>query len=316
MSNRSLRFAAPILLTLLLAGCSAQTELLPADEQANETSHVPAPHNGHVLRVMTLNAAHSRGTGFHQLLQNGDTARENLATIASVIEREQPDVVALQELDGPSFWSGGFDHAEFLSDQTSLPAFLRAENQRLAGLRYGTALMSRHSLDDGAGFSFPSRGVWPAKGFVVSTMNPAGSDYPAVTVVSVHLDPLRPRMRQRQLRMIADHLDSVDGPTIVMGDFNCEWEEETCLPWFTERMQMEAHAPDAADMATFRLGDKRLDWVLVTPHFGFAEYRVLSDELSDHRAVVAELHWNPAALGPRVVADGEENAATPQVLSR
>lgn len=303
-------------LATALAACSSQLALEPALEQKNSLAvSVPASDQS-LVRVMTLNAAHSRGTGFHQILQDGDTARENLAAIAAVIKREAPHVLALQELDGPSFWSGGFDHAEFLSERGGLPSYLRAENQRMAGLRYGTALMSRYNLADGEGFSFPARGVWPAKGFVVSRMESGGAAYPAVTVVSVHLDPLRPTMRHKQLRMLAEYLGASSEPTIVMGDFNCEWEEETCLQWFTDAVQLQAHSPDAPDLGTFRFGGKRLDWVLASPHFGFGDYRVLDDDLSDHRGVVAELHWLPHAVGPKIVADGEEGRQAGQVLSR
>jgi len=316
MSNRSRNLLVPVLLAAVLAACSSQLELEPAQEQRNSVAiNAPISDQGGV-RVMTLNAAHSRGTGFHQILQDGDTARENLATIAAVIEREAPDVLALQELDGPSFWSGGFDHAEFLSERSGLPSYLRADNQKLAGLRYGTALMSRYTLADGEGFSFPARGVWPAKGFVVSTMETGAADYPSVTVVSVHLDPLRPTMRHKQLRMLAQHLDSNTEPTIVMGDFNCEWEEDTCLQWFTSEMQLQAHAPAAPDLGTFRFGGKRLDWVLASRHFGFSDYKVLTDDLSDHRGVVAELHWLPQPDDPQIVADGEESRQAGQVLSR
>lgn len=312
------RITVPMLLALALSGCAAQLDLVPADAPGNSApAHAAtAPYNG-VLRVMTLNAAHSRGTGFHQMLQDGDTARANLSTIASVVHREAPDLLALQELDGPSFWSGGFDHAGYLSEQTGLAAYLRAENQKAAGLRYGTALMSRHQLADGEGFSFPARGVWPAKGFVVSTMRTASSEHPPVMVISLHLDPLRPKMRHSQLRMLAEYLDGKTGPTIVMGDFNCDWDEATCLPWFTDRMQLQAHNPDAPGPATFRFGDKRIDWVLVSPHFRFNDYRVLEDEMSDHRAVVAELHWNQSFLpAGNVVADGKEDPPARQVLSR
>ncbi len=307
---------APVLVAVALAACSSQLALEPALEQQNSVSVSAPVSNGSIVRVMTLNAAHSRGTGFHQILQNGDTARTNLSTIAAVIEREAPDVLALQELDGPSFWSGSFDHAEFLSQQSGLPSYLRAENQRMAGLRYGTALMSRYNLSDGEGFSFPARGVWPAKGFVVSKIEGGDDSNRAVTVVSVHLDPLRPTMRHKQLRLLAQHLGESSEPTIVMGDFNCEWEEETCLQWFTDTMQLRAHAPDAPDLGTFRLGDKRLDWVLASPHFGFSDYRVLDDDLSDHRGVVAELHWLPHAGGQKIVAEGDEGRPAGPTLSR
>ena len=62
------------------------------------------------LKVMTFNMAHGRGDSFHQLLQSTDTTLDNLDAISVMLNREQPDVIALQEADGPSFWSGNFNH--------------------------------------------------------------------------------------------------------------------------------------------------------------------------------------------------------------
>ena len=64
------------------------------------------------LRVMTLNLAHGRGEAFHQLFQKSTTIIQNLDEISAMLKREQADVVALQEADAPSFWSGNFHHVD------------------------------------------------------------------------------------------------------------------------------------------------------------------------------------------------------------
>ena len=55
-----------------------------------------------VLKVMTLNLAHGRKDRWHQMLLKRRQIEEHLDHIAEVICREKPDVIALQEADGPS----------------------------------------------------------------------------------------------------------------------------------------------------------------------------------------------------------------------
>ena len=61
---------------------------------------------GNSLRVMTLNLAHGRGQGLHQALQNAGVRNSNLEKVRALLAGEAPDLVALQEVDAPSFWSG------------------------------------------------------------------------------------------------------------------------------------------------------------------------------------------------------------------
>ncbi|MGH7338345.1 MAG: endonuclease/exonuclease/phosphatase family protein, partial [Myxococcota bacterium] len=67
------------------------------------------PHTPRPLRLLTLNVAHARRQARHQALLAEPALRRNLQAIAQVLRREAADVVALQEADGPSAWSGGFD---------------------------------------------------------------------------------------------------------------------------------------------------------------------------------------------------------------
>ena len=77
------------------------------------------------LVVMTLNAAHGRADGIHQALLEKQSVEENLDKIGRVLKERSPDVVTLQEADGPSIWSGQFDHVAYLAKaggyENSLP---------------------------------------------------------------------------------------------------------------------------------------------------------------------------------------------------
>ena len=58
------------------------------------------------VRVVTLNMAHGRKDGKNQMLLKGETIRGNLVELAALLDRAEADVIALQEADAESSWSG------------------------------------------------------------------------------------------------------------------------------------------------------------------------------------------------------------------
>lgn len=242
------------------------------------------------MKFITLNLAHGRAAGLHQWLQRRAKIEANLNRVADTLRHEHPDVVALQEADGPCFWSGSFNHIEYLADAAGLPYSVRGEHVRGRWLSYGTAILSRVPLRDAVAVTFARSPPTTPKGFVVAEVS--WPDDPKVTldVVSLHLDFLRTSVRHGQLRTVASVLAMRDRPRVVMGDFNCQWEGrgETVGQWATS-LDLRAYHPTAPNMVTFPLRKTRLDWILVSHPFTFAKHKTLADRLSDHRAVVAVL---------------------------
>ncbi len=76
------------------------------------------------LRVVTLNLAHGRKDGRNQLLQKTETIRNNLGDVAGVLKLVDAHLVALQEADAESSWSGKFNHVAFLGEQADYPLYL------------------------------------------------------------------------------------------------------------------------------------------------------------------------------------------------
>jgi endonuclease/exonuclease/phosphatase family metal-dependent hydrolase len=74
--------------------------------------------------VATLNLAHGRKDSLNQLLLWTSTIKENLNDIADVLGQHKPHVVALQEADAASFWSGSFDHVEYLASNAHYPCLI------------------------------------------------------------------------------------------------------------------------------------------------------------------------------------------------
>ncbi|MEZ5312868.1 MAG: hypothetical protein R2862_04035 [Thermoanaerobaculia bacterium] len=94
---------------------------------------------------MSLNIAHARRKSQHQSLLRETTIRRNLELIAGVIQREEPQVVASSEADGPSSWSGS-STTSACSRSRRLPALVPRRAQSAGAgalrrlLRYGAAL--------------------------------------------------------------------------------------------------------------------------------------------------------------------------------
>jgi len=242
------------------------------------------------LTVMTLNMAHGRSTGFHQALQSRKTIEANLDRVAQVLVREQPHVVALQEADGPSLWSGQFDHVRYVAEAAGLAHYVRGNHMVGPRTRYGTAVISRLPTRD-APVSVTFRPSPPtlAKGFVVVTVPMPGAPDLLVDVVSVHLDFARAAVRKRQVDEIIGFLSLRSNPRVILGDFNTDFGKERTLHHLVESLDLAAWRPEDVSDATFPFTNRRLDWILASPSLAFVEHAVLQDTLSDHRAVRARL---------------------------
>ncbi|MGB5622807.1 MAG: endonuclease/exonuclease/phosphatase family protein [Gammaproteobacteria bacterium] len=309
------RWLGSLLITLLwigVSGCVSHRLSPDPNLQAHDAPRqiVPAAMSAPALTVMTINLAHGRGDGVHQVLQDGARARENLDAVAALVKREQPQVVALQEADGPSAWSGAFDHVSYLTRRAGLSWSLQVAHAEGAGLQYGTGLMSGLPVTDTGAYTFaPAAGTLP-KGFSLITVRWTETGE-LVDLASVHLEPLRAAVRQQQTQQLIAALADRGRPLVMMGDFNTEWgHDDGVLERIAEDLRLQAYAADDPGLATFPRLSRRLDWILVSRHFEFVSYRVLPDPISDHRAVVAELRARKraddpvAGPSPAALADG------------
>jgi endonuclease/exonuclease/phosphatase family metal-dependent hydrolase len=246
------------------------------------------------LRVVTLNMAHGRKDGRNQMLLKGETIRSNLEDLAGLLDRADADVIALQEADAASAWSGKFNHVDFLVENSIYSCSFHGIHASNRMYDFGTALLSKYPFQGAFAHSFiPSRPT-TTKGFSVAALdwNPENSlDQPvSIRFVSVHLDFSRKSVRQSQVEEMVRVLSGIEGPMVVMGDFNTDWQaEESSLAALAEQLGLAAFKPHEEGLSTY--GDKgaRLDWILVSDELAFSQYAVFPDVVSDHYAVAAEL---------------------------
>ncbi len=251
------------------------------------------PRQEAALRFLTLNLAHGRVKQLQGISTRKQT-EDHLEVVGDVLRHAEADVVALQEADGPSSWSGEFDHVEQLATVAGLEHHLRGPHNSVGFGRFqfnwGTALLARHQLVDSDSLRFGQ--TWrDTKGFVVATI-----DVPAwgreIDVASVHLDFLAPRVRRRQIVQMAEALRERDRPLVLLGDLNCNWfQEPRSLELLMRELELRAFEP-TAHRPTYPAGRPwvRLDWILVSRELDFGPvHGSLADRVSDHLAVVADI---------------------------
>ena len=252
--------------------------------------------NSATLKVMTLNLAHGRKDGLNQLLKSEGSIRRNLEEIATFLDRHGADIVALQEADAPSFWSGGFDHVALLAEQAGYPFYENSHQANSWFFSYGTALLSRANLSGVVHHTFKPSPPTMNKGYTLGQIawQADAGDAIMIDIVSVHLDFSRKSVREQQSAELRETLAGRGNPIIIMGDFNSDWfADEQVVRALAERTGLHVYRPDAEDLATYS-STKRLDWILISEQLEFVSFDVLPDILSDHSAVVAKIAMKPS----------------------
>ncbi len=263
------------------------------------SSQVPSKLDDH-LRVFSLNVAHARRNVPVKPYLGRRKAQRNLAEIAEALREIAPDVVALQEVDGPSTWSGNFDHVATIARQSGLVDHYRGDHNEFGIGRFkmaaGTALLARQPLLDTASHRF-SVSWRDTKGFVVAALEVPEWGGLSVDVVSVHLDFLTPSVRRKQILRMVDELEHRQRPMVLLGDLNCCWQHEPrSMDLLVRHLGLQAHEPDSL-VPTYpaHRPRRRIDWILASPELDFHGYHTVHAPLSDHLVLVADLTIRRAA---------------------
>lgn len=172
----------------------------------------PAVSQTTTLRIVAYNIRHGEGMD----------SQVDLERIAAVLERLDPDVVALQEVDKGTERTAGVDQPARLGELLGMQAFHGAHRPYQGG-EYGNALLTR----------LPVRGVQthpiPPAGESALTVHEievsTGVADQMVSVVSVHLAGT-PEERMRQAETVSSLFADAQHPVVLAGDFNARPGEE------------------------------------------------------------------------------------------
>ncbi len=256
--------------------------------QSSSTNQIDNTDNT-TMTVITMNIAHGRKDKFHQAFLGEKKIKNNLDHIVKMSNRENPFLIALQEADGPSFWSGKFNHVEYISGRTGLKNHFQGYHVDKFGLHYGTAILSSNELHSSESHTFKSRSfISLSKGFVLSTVKWPGEDNLYVDVFSIHLDFLLDSVRQKQINELIAVIEKNNNPVILMGDFNAG-SDSNAISSLIELLGLKAYKFKRGGLETFSRFNKRFDWILISKELEYISYEVLPDNISDHNAIVSEI---------------------------
>jgi len=250
------------------------------------------------LRLVTFNIAHGRGLTPIQGLTSPRKLRVNLRRIADLLGRLGADLVALQEIDECSVWSGSFDHLDYLRAHAGFPHAAFGINNRRSGLvslSYGNAVLSRFPISETETIAFGKRRLGE-KGFLFVEIDVGGRIVP---LVNLHLHFGSRRRRLVQLDHLVTWLRGKERergaawsvPPIVCGDFNNPDTRDDATA------ALLSHLGDYGDYAlhpllgrTFPspLPRRALDFVFIPPGCRMVRSEVVRSFLSDHRPVMVE----------------------------
>lgn len=179
----------------------------------NEPEEKPEPAKS-VLKVMSYNIhianPPSKGDGF-----------VDIDAIANAIKKEQPDLVALQEVDKYTTRSGtGLDQAKEIAALTGMKFFFAKAINRSGG-EYGVAILSKFSIENSNVFSLPVTGSTGAELRALGLIEISLPNGKKIVFASTHLDHLSDENRELQVREVIKALMPYqDRPVILGGDFN------------------------------------------------------------------------------------------------
>lgn len=259
----------------------------------NETNVEPAaPYQS--LRILSANIGHGRTNATHQMMQSMPSIQNNLTAITKLAQSHHPNLIALQDADDHSFWSGSFNHVEELGTKNDL-SWIQGGHVAGLGLRYGTAILSAIRMDNAASHTFPVTPPTFSKGFVVCTLS--GTD---IDVVSVSLSAGNQLLWKRQLKHLIRKLEARGNRVVLCCD--------------VRGPQMNAVIADLAARLDLNIAPHEGEsngWILADKDFEIRYCEILEQTVAGSHPLFAEIDLNLRPPERRVLGwqHGRDDAA-------
>ena len=232
------------------------------------------------VRVVTYNIHHGQGTD----------GIFDLARIAGLIVRTQPDLVALQEVDERTDRSAGVNQLEVLAQSTGMHAAY-GKTMDYGGGEYGVAVLSRWPLLSTDNEPLPSSPDREPRTTLTVRVR-AGDAGPMIQFTCTHFDQGRdPQDRQAQAEAVNRQQARADVPAILAGDMNAR---PTTDVMHTLEQQWTTAVPADDQTIGSPLRSFGSDYVLFRPAgvWRLVDAKIIDDRVaSDHRPVFAALEW-------------------------
>jgi endonuclease/exonuclease/phosphatase family metal-dependent hydrolase len=282
----SVRVGLPISLFVLNGTVLAAGEMPVVDHLSGDVQAAPTSPSGEITLVaynIAKGWAPRGGLSFH----DAATVEARLRRMADAIIRERPDIVFLSEAMTEA-GSCRVNQVEFLARACGLPftAFGENYNFGVPGYRVvgGNAILSRFPLTPVGNVSLAGR-----KPFYVTSNNRralfVSADIHGQTTLlgSLHNDSFNLRNNEAQVRQLLDFIG--DRPCVLAGDFNAQPHQRSI-----ELIRESEQFTGAFDGPPTYMGEppaRRIDFVFGPKALEHVETRVIEEDASDHRPLVA-----------------------------
>jgi len=198
--------------------------------------------------------------------------------LARVIEAQNPDVVALQEVSRGWLIGGSVEMLQWLSIRLQMPYVSFAP---AADTQFGNAVLSRIPFEEVAYGVLPTENIPQRRSFQVVALNLNGQ---TVTLINTHLSAwVGPESHVAQVQML---LDAWNGApyTLITGDMNSQPGAVDIQMFYDagfDSAQDQAGDP-AAFTANSRHPDVRIDFIFGTGDLTFSDFVIPQSQASDH----------------------------------
>ncbi len=261
-------------LVALLACTDNPRDSEPQPPAAEPAAQLQARPPG-TLRILAYNIRHGEGM---------DNAI-NLRRIARIIERLEPDIVALQEIDSAVERTYGVNQIAVLGTLTGMQAVFGGFFDYQGG-RYGMGILSKYPLLSYDNHRLPD-GLEPRSALAARVE----VEEVEVVVVGIHLYATAEE-RYAQAERVVEIFGEATAPVILAGDFNSTPDSEV-IALLSRYWEI---ADKGEDRFTFPSDapEREIDYIMYRPaeRVTVIDHRVISEPVaSDHRPLMLELKF-------------------------
>lgn len=236
------------------------------------------------LRIMAYNIHHANPPSEPKTI--------DLQAIIRTIKEQDPDVLALQEVDANTTRSGAGNQAEIIAKELGMEVYF-GKSIHYDGGDYGVAVLSKYPISEPRVHALPTAPGTNGEPRVLATVKISLPDDRSFRFGSTHLDSQREDTnRLLQIHEIVNIASKEPLPMIVAGDFNATPKTEVINlldQVFTRTCD------DCEPTIPVMKPEKTIDFIAFKPKASFSieHHNVINETYaSDHLPVIAILKFN------------------------
>lgn len=244
-------------------------------------------HSGNI-KVMSYNIHHANPPSKPNLI--------DIDAIVKTIKAQEPDLVALQEVDVNTARSGTINQAEQIASKLKMNVFFGKAIDYDGG-EYGVAILSKFPISEAVVHQLPTKPETNGEPRILVTVKVALPGGPVIRFANTHLDAQKDSVnRQMQMEKILAISSTDSLPFIIGGDFNATPETgvikaldnsfiRTCNPCAPTFLTNASGAPIPLKVIDF------IAYKHPSDNFSLIDHQVVEERYaSDHMPIVAVIN--------------------------